>query len=162
MQILKLFIISSLFLMSSDEEIKQFPEVTISTLEGKSISTSDYIGKGNPVFVSLWATWCAPCKRELDNISELYPEWKEKYDLEILAITIDNARQLRKVPAMVSSKGWEYTILADVDGNLKNTLGVASIPQAYLLDGDGNIIYEHSGYTPGDEEDLIDHLEKMK
>lgn len=162
MQILKLFIISIIILFNHHNAKKVFPAINLSTLEGKTVSTADYIGKGNPVLVSMWATWCAPCKRELDNIADLYPEWKEKYGLEILAVTIDNSRQLRKVPGVVSSKGWEYTILADENGNLQQTMGVATIPQTYLVAGDGEIIYDHNGYSPGDEEEIGNLLANMK
>jgi peroxiredoxin len=162
MQILKLFLISSFLFLSNDDVKKVFPIVELSTLEGKTVSTKDFIGKGNPVLVSMWATWCAPCKRELDNIADLYPEWKEKYGLEILAVTIDNSRQLRKVPGIVSSKGWEYTILSDENGNLQQTMGVATIPQTYLVNGDGEIIYDHNGYAPGDEEEIGELLEGIK
>jgi peroxiredoxin len=162
MQILKLFLISSLLFISNADEKKVFPTVELSTLEGKAVSTKDFIGKGNPVLVSMWATWCAPCKRELDNIADLYPEWKEKYGLEILAVTIDNSRQLRKVPGIVSSKGWEYTILSDENGNLQQTMGVATIPQTYLINGAGEIIYDHNGYAPGDEEEIGELLADME
>lgn len=161
MQILKIFIILLLFSGYHGMEKKTFPEVNLSTLEGKTVSTKDYIGQGNPVLISMWATWCAPCKRELDNIADLYPEWKENYKLEILAITIDNSRQLRKVPAMVSSKGWKYTILSDEKGHLQQTLGVGTIPQTYLINGQGEIIYDHNGYAPGDEEEIGELLKEM-
>jgi peroxiredoxin len=140
---------------------KSFPVLNLKTLDGKSVSTADYVGKGKPVIVSYWATWCSPCKRELDAISEIYPEWKQKYDVELIAITIDDSRNMAKVPAMISSKGWEYTVLSDVKQESLQALNFQTIPQSFLIDGKGNIVYSHSGYTPGDEFELEDELKKL-
>lgn len=134
------------------------PSVDVKTLEGKTVNIHDYVGKGNLTVISFWATWCSPCKKELDAISDLYPEWKEDYGVEFIAITIDNARALSKVPAMVTSKGWEYTILSDANQDLQRALNFQTIPQTFLLDGEGNIIYSHTGYNPGDEFELEDHI----
>ncbi len=131
-----------------------FPSVNIKTLEGKTVNIQDYIGNGNITVVSFWATWCSPCKRELDAIADLYPDWKEEYGVEFLAVTIDNARALAKVPAMVTSKGWEYTILSDAKQELQRALNFQTVPQTFLLDGKGEIIFSHNGYNPGDEFEL--------
>jgi peroxiredoxin len=140
---------------------KVFPVTNLKTLEGKTVSTSDYIGKGKPVVVSFWATWCSPCKRELDAIAELYPEWKEKYGVEIIAITVDDARGFAKVPGMVQSKGWDYTVLSDSKQEMQQLLNFQSIPQSFLMDGQGNIVFSHSGYSPGDEFELEDEIKKI-
>ncbi|MBT8230553.1 MAG: TlpA family protein disulfide reductase, partial [Bacteroidia bacterium] len=105
-----IFMISTAF----DANYSGIPAVDVKTLEGKTVSIKDYIGKGNLTVMSFWATWCSPCKRELDAIAEIYPDWQEEYGVEILAVTIDDARTLAKVPALVETKGWEYTVLADV------------------------------------------------
>lgn len=137
-----------------------FPSVDIKTLDGKTANIQDFVGKGKITVVSFWATWCSPCKRELDAISDIYPDWQEEYDVEFLAITIDNARALAKVPAMVSSKGWEYTILSDSKQELQRALNFQTIPQTFLLDGNGEIIYSHNGYNPGDEYELEEKIKK--
>lgn len=131
-----------------------FPSVTIKTLDGKSVNIQDYTNNGKITVVSFWASWCTPCKRELDAVHELYEEWVEKYDLQLLAITIDDARGLSKVPAMVKSKGWEFTILADSKQELQRALSFQTIPQTFLIDQNGNIVYSHNGYNPGDELEL--------
>lgn len=138
-----------------------FPSIQVKTLDGKSVDIQEYLGKGKITVVSFWATWCSPCKKELDAIADMYPEWKEEYGVEFLAITIDNARALSKVPTMVSSKGWEYTILSDSNEDLKRALNFPTVPQTFLLDGEGNIVYTHQGYSPGDEYELEDHIVEL-
>lgn len=142
--------------------VKEFPSVTLKTLEGKSVDVKSYLGKGNPVIVSFWATWCSPCKRELDAMSELYSEWKTKYGVELVAITIDDARGLAKVPGMVKTKGWDFTILSDSNQELQQVLSFQTIPQTFLIDGAGNIIYDHSGYNAGDEFEIEEKLKALK
>lgn len=136
----------------------EFPPIKVKSLDGKSVNVQDYVGQGKVTVVSFWATWCSPCKRELDAIAEIYPDWKDAYDIDFLAITIDDARGFAKVPAMVASKGWEYTILADTKQELQRALNFQSVPQTFVLDETGKIIYTHSGYNPGDEEELEDFL----
>jgi len=125
------------------------PSVDIKTLEGKVVNIKDYVGNGKITVISFWATWCSPCKRELDAIAEIYPA---------LAITVDDARSLAKVPAMVETKGWEYTILADSKQELQKALNFQTVPQTFLIDAEGNIVYTHSGYNPGDEIELEDKI----
>ncbi|MGA0258372.1 MAG: TlpA family protein disulfide reductase [Saprospiraceae bacterium] len=136
------------------------PSVDLKTLDGKTVNIKDYIGKDKITIVSFWATWCSPCKRELDAVSDFYEEWQDEYDVELLAITIDDARSLAKVPALVETKGWEYTILADVKRELQKALNFQTIPQTFLLDGKGEIVYTHSGYSPGDEYELEEEIKK--
>jgi cytochrome c biogenesis protein CcmG/thiol:disulfide interchange protein DsbE len=131
-----------------------FPSVPVKTLDGKTVNTHDYTTKGKITVISFWATWCTPCKRELDAINEMYGEWTEKYNMQLLAITIDDARGLTKVPAMVQSKGWEFTVLADNKQELQQMLNFQTIPQTFLLNDKGEIIYAHNGYNPGDEIEL--------
>ncbi|MCZ2100797.1 MAG: TlpA family protein disulfide reductase [Chitinophagales bacterium] len=131
-----------------------FPSISVKTLDGKSVNIQDYTKNGKITVVSFWATWCTPCKRELDAVHEIYEEWLEKYDVQILAITIDDARGLSKVPAMVKSKGWEFTVLADSKQELQRALNFQTIPQTFLLDQNGEIVYAHNGYNSGDELEL--------
>lgn len=131
-----------------------FPSINVKTLDGKTVNTSEYTSKGKITVVSFWATWCTPCKRELDVINEVYGEWAEKYNLQLLAITIDDARGLSKVPSIVQSKGWEFTVLADTKQELQQSLNFQTIPQTFLLNDKGEIVYAHNGYNPGDEIEL--------
>lgn len=138
------------------------PDVSIKTLDGQTVNIKDYANNGKYTVLSFWATWCSPCKRELDAISEYYEEWQEDLDMELVAITIDNARNLPKVKPMVETKGWEYTILSDSNEDLKRSLNFQTVPMTFLLNKEGEIVYTHSGYNPGDEFELEDKIKALK
>mgnify|MGYP000960778705 CR=1 FL=1 len=152
-------------LLTSFAPEKKFPVVDLKDLNGKIVSTSDFMTKHKITVVSFWATWCIPCQRELDIYGELYDEWKQKYDIEIVGVTIDNVRQLSKVKPLIAQKQWKFTILSDVNEDLKKTLNFEYVPQTYILDSKGNIRFDHSGFKPGDEvemEKIFDELQNNK
>lgn len=133
---------------------KSLPAVEVKTLDGKTVNIQDVAKNGKIVVLSFWATWCKPCQLELDAMVDLYEDWKDQHNVEIIAVTIDTQRALPKVGPMVETKGWQYTILSDANQQLKNALNFQTIPQTFLLDANGNVVYEHSGYVPGDEYEL--------
>jgi thiol-disulfide isomerase/thioredoxin len=140
---------------------RSLPNVNIKTLEGQTISVPTLGASGKITVISFWATWCTPCKKELDAVAEVYDEWKEKYDIELIAVTIDDARSLPKVKPMVAEKGWEFTILSDVNKDMMNALNFQNVPFTFLIDQNGNIVYQHSGYIPGDENSLEEEIAKL-
>jgi cytochrome c biogenesis protein CcmG, thiol:disulfide interchange protein DsbE len=152
--IITTFILSSAF----NSPYSTIPSVELKTLDGKTVNIKDYVGQGKITVVSFWATWCSPCKRELDAIAEVYPDWQEDYNVELIAITIDDSRSLAKVPALIETKGWEYTVLADVKQELKKALNFQTVPQTFLLNEKGEIVYSHTGYSPGDEYELEEKI----
>ncbi len=136
----------------------KFPDATLKNMEGEKVKLQEITSNNKKTIISFWASWCKPCKAEMDAISEYYEEWQEDYGVEFVAITIDNARGLAKVPAIISSKEWDYTFLSDSNEDLKRALNFQTIPQTYVVDHESNILYSHNGYTPGDELELEEVL----
>jgi thiol-disulfide isomerase/thioredoxin len=133
----------------------------VKTLDGQTIDLKKYAaGLNKTVIIDFWATWCSPCKKELDAIMEYYEDWKTDYNVELIAITIDNQRALPKVPAMVESKGWGYTVFSGNEEAMRNAFNFQTIPQTLVATKDGVVIFEHNGYVPGDEEELEKILAK--
>jgi len=155
-----IFVISIAFGFTHPVE-KRLPNVTIANLQGKPVNIQEYVTKGQITVLSFWATWCSPCKRELDAISELYPKWKSDYNTRLIAITIDNARALTQVKPIIEEKGWEYDVLVDSKQELQQALNFQAIPQTFVIDPEGNIVFQHEGYTPGDEYELEKFLQKL-
>jgi thiol-disulfide isomerase/thioredoxin len=151
----------SLFILSAYAQ-KKLPNVSAKSLNGKVVNLLDTYGQDDDklTVISFWATWCKPCQNELDAISYLYEDWQENYNVELVAITIDTRRNMAQVGPMVESKGWEYTILSAVQSDMENAFNFNFIPQTLLIDKKGNIVYTHSSYNPGDEDELEKYLEK--
>jgi cytochrome c biogenesis protein CcmG, thiol:disulfide interchange protein DsbE len=140
---------------------KSLPSITLSDMNGKQINVADYSKNGKITVLSFWATWCVPCKKELTNMADLYEEWKKKYNMQILAVSIDDSRNSTKVKPYIEGQRLTYDVLLDVNQELKRQLNIQSVPFTILTDASGKIVYTHSGYVDGDEYVLEEELQKL-
>lgn len=139
----------------------QLPSVEVKNLKGQVVNVQSLGNDGQPFVINFWATWCKPCIKELDVINDLYLDWQEETGVKIFAISIDDARTSSLVRSMTMGRGWEYDILIDENGDLKRAMNVPNPPHTFLFDGEGNLVYQHNSYAPGDEEVLYDHIKKL-
>ncbi len=135
------------------------PNVSLKTLDGESITLADAAASDGPVVISLWATWCVPCLKELDAISEVYEDWQDETKVKLIAVSIDDSRTVKRVKPLINGKGWDYTILLDTNNDVKRALGAATVPLTILVK-DGKIVYRHSGYSPGAENELYEQIQE--
>ena len=108
---------------------------------------SAHMPKGKIYLVSVWATWCGPCRAELRAIQKVHCDWSEKYDFEFLAISIDAPTHRSKIFDMVNKTDWNFKVLHDEYGYLVKELDISNIPRMFLVDQQGNIVYEPHGYS---------------
>lgn len=134
------------------------PSLSLKNMDGKTINTSE-LSKDGPIVISLWATWCVPCKNELDAISDVYEDWQDETNIKLYAVSVDDSRTVKRVKPLVNGKGWEYDVLLDTNHELKRALGVSTVPVTLIIK-DNNIVYRHSGYTPGAEDELFEEIKK--
>lgn len=140
---------------------KTLPSVILSDMNGKQVNVSDYGKSGKITVLSFWATWCVPCKKELTNMADLYDEWKKKYNMQMVAISIDDSRNSTKVKPIVDGQRWTYDVLLDVNQDLKRQLNIQSVPFTILVNASGKMVYSHSGYVDGDEYILEEEMQKL-
>lgn len=157
-----LFVAFSLAIATSAFSQQQVPSITVKKLTGESVDFSEWVQEmGKPVIISFWATWCSPCKKELDAVADMYPDWQEEYGVELAAVSIDDRRAFAKIGPMVETRGWEYSIFTDENQALMQALNVQAVPHTFLIDNNGQIVWSHSSYVPGDEYELEDQLKKL-
>ena len=160
MKLTKLFsVIAALFIACTASA--QLPSVELKNLEGKVVNVSQLSNDGNPFVISFFADWCHPCKRELRAIHEVYADWQDETGMKLIAVSEDEAHNINKVKPTVESEGWEYDVLLDPNGDFMRAMGVQAIPHIFVLDGKGNIVYSHSGYTEGSEQAVIDKIREI-
>jgi len=137
---------------------KTIPDMQLKNTIGELINTGELENDGKPIIISFWATWCTPCKKELNAIHDLYIDWQDETGVRLVAVSIDDQRTSSRVVPYVDSKAWEYEVLLDPNGDFKRAMGVNNVPHTFLIDGKGNIVYSHNNYAPGDEYELYDHI----
>jgi len=137
------------------------PEIELANIDGEKVSMESFAENGKISVFTFWATWCAPCKKELSNIDEIYEDWQEDYNTEVIAVSIDNQRSVPKVKSYVNGQAWDYEVLLDTNQDLMRGLNFQNVPFTVVVDQKGNISYRHSGYVDGDEFELEEHLEEL-
>lgn len=139
----------------------QLPAVTLKTINGSTVRTDTLSNNGKPFIIDFFATWCKPCNRELKAIAEVYDDWQEETGVRLIAVSIDQAQNINKVKPLVDENGWTYDVLLDPNGDFKRALGIQMIPYTLIVDGKGNIVYKHNGYTDGAEQELIEKVREL-
>lgn len=140
---------------------QQLPDVKVENAQGKIVSVRD-LAQGKPMIISYWSIACKPCIQELNAINDALAEWREEAQFEVVAVSVDDARLKASAKAIASSRGWEFICVYDENQDLKRAMNVSLTPQSFVVDGEGNIIFSHSGYTPGSEQLLFDKIVELK
>jgi peroxiredoxin len=155
-----LLFVSTLFYCTflSGDEVEQVPSFCLKSMDNEMVSIDSLRGKY--VVIDFWAIYCTSCVDGLDAMKDIFAEYKDT-DLEFLAISEDGPRNKSKVPGFVKGHQWEYMILYDTNQEVKNLFGIQAIPEMYIINPEGNIIYRHRGYKEGDEKDFKEKLEEF-
>ncbi len=130
--------------------------ITIKTLDGQSVQTSVIQNDGKPIILSFWATWCKPCNKELNAIREVYEEWQEETGVKLVAISIDDARSAGRVKPHVDGNDWPYEVYLDQNQDFKRAMNVVNVPHTFVLNGKGEIVWQHTSFVEGSEEELLE------
>jgi thiol-disulfide isomerase/thioredoxin len=127
---------------------KPAPAFTLTTLDGKKVSLSDY--KGRAVLVNFWATWCGPCKVEMPWFEELRRQYAGQ-GFEILGLADDVDAGKEAIAKVVTKTGVTYPILL-TDGKVQTAYGGLDVlPMSFYVDKAGKVVVETAGLGSKDE-----------
>ena len=128
------------------------PDFRLTDLEGRPHRLEKYRGK--VVLLDFWASWCAPCRKELPAIEKLHREYGSK-GLVVLAVNSEAEKVSR---SFVKKYGYTFTVLTDVEGAVFGDYAVSSIPVTIVIDREGRISTHFVGYHG--EEALLSSIRK--
>jgi thiol-disulfide isomerase/thioredoxin len=129
----------------SVESEARWPSVSVIDSSGAEINTDDLL-TGNTLVVSLWSTWCVPCRRELPQLQEFAAKHN---DVSVVAVNLGD--KLDSVAAYAKEIGLTMPVVIDTEGRISSALGVTSVPSTLVIDSSGKVIATHVGEITADE-----------
>lgn len=143
------------------QEKSDLPNITLKNLDGESVNVSEISNDGKPFVMTFWATWCGPCVKEHNALTDVYDDWVEETGVKIVSVSIDDSRSSARIKPFVEGKGWPFEIILDVNKELARAMNVVNPPHTFLFDGNGKVVWQHTGYLEGGEEDVYNEIKKL-
>ncbi len=159
--VLLLLVVNVAFSQDNAKKYGKIPSVKIKTLDGEVFDTKNITNDGKPIILSFWALWCKPCIKELTAIADIYEDWQEETGVKLVAVSIDDARSTSRVKPTVNGKGWEYEFLIDQNSDFKRAMNVNMIPHTFIINGEGEIVWQHTSFSEGSELELFEIVKKV-
>jgi ATP/maltotriose-dependent transcriptional regulator MalT len=129
----------------------------LKTLRGAIIPFSTAIQKDSLILVCFWATTSDMSITELNAINANYDKWKQALSFRMMAISVDEGKDVSRVRGMVNSNEWKFDVYTDINGDMRSALNSNNLPQAMII-RKNKVIYEQSGYEPGTENYLFQKM----
>ena len=155
MQLFKRFVLVAMIFtaMYADKQRDiMLPDLSVRLLDGKQVRLSALLEEG-PLLVSFWATWCAPCKKEMIFLEEFHQKYNEN-SFRVLAISTDSPKSMSKVKSYIRAK--KHTFLVGIDPNqeIAKKMNALLMPTTLILNKDRKVSWYHQGFIPGDEKEI--------
>ncbi len=159
MKYLNLILIACVLLTGTVHAAGKAPDFTLKRMNGGEFILKEEIKKG-PVLLDFWATWCSPCKKALPKI-ELFHNTYADSGLQVVTISIDNPKSQSKIKPFVKGQKYSFDVLFDPNMDVRKLFGGTEIPLTVLIDSEGEIVFKHLGYKPGDEKKVEEEILKV-
>ncbi len=125
------------------------PEISAKSASGTAVTIAAH--RGQIIYLDFWASWCGPCRQSFPWMNAMQAKYGVK-GLQVLAVNLDtkeaDARQfLLEHPA-------QFGVAFDSTGVTPRSYGIKGMPTSYLIDRQGRILMEHSGFTSSSKDAL--------
>ena len=155
MQLFKRFVLVAMIFtaMYADKQRNiMLPDLSVRLLDGKQVRLSALLEEG-PLLVSFWATWCAPCKKEMIFLEEFHQKYNE-YGFRVLAISTDSPKSMSKVKSYIRAKKYTFMVGLDPNQEIAKKMNALLMPTTLILSKDRKVSWYHQGFIPGDEKEI--------
>jgi len=132
------------------------PALDLPDLQGSRVSLASF--RGHPVIINFWATWCAPCRREMPSLVALKERLGEG-DPAVLAVSIDDDRAA--VHEYLSRTPLPFRILLDPGRVTADRFAVTTVPSTFIVDAEGRVIERVDGEVDWSSPDILTTVERL-
>ena len=154
---ISLIIIS--FLYADQKRDMMLPDMLIKLIDGEQARLSSLLEDG-PLLVEFWATWCAPCKKEMIFLEEFHKKYSET-GFRVLAISTDSPKSMSKVKSYIRAKKHTFLVGLDPNQEVAKKMNAMVMPTVILIDKDRKVSWYHQGFIPGDENEIEAQILKL-
>ncbi len=144
-------------LLVPEPERHAAPAFTIENLRGGDVTLADY--KGKLVLLNFWATWCAPCLKEMPSMEKLWQKYKEQ-GLVVVAVSVDEGYK-KRIQTFLKLYDLSFPVLLDPESEVSDLYKVSGIPASFLIDRNGKIISRLVGEADWFSDDAIQLVEDL-
>lgn len=142
---------------------ENFPSLPLKLTNGKTIDFKELANssKDTMVVLSFWATWCVPCINELEMINDEFEEKQAINPFKFYGVSVDDSRTSQRVKPFIKGKGWKFDVILDINSELKRAMNVTDVPHVFIIKNN-KIVYSHTGYIAGEEDNLFEAIKNIK
>lgn len=140
-------------LSSCNVSSMKLSQIDLVDLDGNPVNLEEL--KGKPIFLNFWATWCPPCRQEKPAM-ERARQILEKEGFQFVMVSQEKIDIIKRFH---EAKPYGFKYLKTND-NIK-LLGVFEIPQTYVYNSDGEVVFEHTGMMNWDSEETLSMLREV-
>jgi peroxiredoxin len=122
------------------QSLKVAPSFTMNSIDGKSITLSEYVKGKKAVLIDFWASWCMPCRKEGKNVKTIYADYHSK-GFDVLSVSMDN--DAAKWKKAVAEEGYSWAQVSDLKAfksPVCKQFSIVAVPCLYLVDESLNVI----------------------
>jgi len=133
------------------------PDFTLPNVDGEEFRLSEHLGN-EVILLNFWATWCEPCRIEMPHLDRLQRQYGDQ-GFRVVGISMDGPESVSSVRSQINRYDYELTVLLDQESEVAGLYNPrTAAPYNILISRQGEIVWEHEGYNPGDEVELEERI----